>query len=411
MAHLDRQRASHLMSQAGIDGLILLSSESFIYASGASPGVATMWRRTGAVAVLVPADPNIPETAIVSDLFAQNFKNASHIKDVRESPIWVETTDLHGFDPSQDPEDIITSAWQEAGRAKGFARPTTFDPAVCYRHLADALAERGLDGARIGFEASAVSVSDFPVMKHTLGDVELIDASEVLAKLKMVKSAGEIENLRKAVEIAESGIRAVQEAIAPAVTREELANTWNAAINRHPDHAALSGAWEYISVGRDPWSGNASAQAGDLIKIDVGCLVNGYTSDTGRTYVLGTPEDLHARIHDALMKGFIAGSAVLGPGVALAEIHRVTQDAIRAAGFSDYTRGHFGHGLGAGLGSEEWPFISADATTVLEPGMVMAFECPWYITGVGGLIIENQVLITETGHEMMNSLPLDLIEI
>lgn len=411
MAHLDRQRASQLMSQAGIDGLILLSPESFIYATGASSGVATMWRRTGAVAVLVPAAPNIPETAIVSDLFARNFKKASHIKDVRESPIWVETTDLHGFDPSQDPEDIIASAWQEAGRAHGFARPTTFDPSVCYQHLADALAERGLDGAKIGFEASAVSVSDFPVMKHTLGDVELIDASEVLAKLKMVKSAGEIENLRKAVEIAESGIRAVQGAIAPAVTRQQLAGTWNAAIARHPDHADLSGAWEYISVGPDPWSGNASAQAGDLIKVDVGCLVNGYTSDTGRTYVLGAPEDLHARIHDALMKGFIAGSALLAPGIALAEVHVVTQDAIRAAGFSGYTRGHFGHGLGAGLGSEEWPFISADATTVLEPGMVMAFECPWYITGVGGLIIENQVLITETGHEMMNSLPLDLIEI
>ena len=111
------------------------------------------------------------------------------------------------------------------------------------------------------------------------------------------------------------------------------------------------------------------------------------------------------------MKGFISGSALLAPGIALAEVHAVTQDAIRAAGFSGYTRGHFGHGLGAGLGSEEWPFISADATTVFEPGMVMAFECPWYITGVGGLIIENQVLITETGHEMMNSLPFDLIEI
>ena len=92
MAYLDRQRASKLMSQACIDGLILFSPESFFYATGASPGVAVMWRQTGAVAVFVPADPNIPETAVVSDLFAQNFKNVSHIKDVRESPIWVEST-------------------------------------------------------------------------------------------------------------------------------------------------------------------------------------------------------------------------------------------------------------------------------------------------------------------------------
>ena len=89
----------------------------------------------------------------------------------------------------------------------------------------------------------------------------------------------------------------------------------------------------------------------------------------------------------------------------------MTQNAIRNAGFPHYTRGHFGHGLGAGLGSEEWPFSAADATSVFEPGMVVAFECPWYINGVGGLIIENQVLITDSGHEMMNSLPLGLVSI
>ena len=95
----------------------------------------------------------------------------------------------------------------------------------------------------------------------------------------------------------------------------------------------------------------------------------------------------------------------------LSEVHRATQDAIRSAGFPGYTRGHFGHSLGAGPGSEEWPFISADSSVVIEPGMVMAFECPWYLDGLGGMIIENQLLITETGHEMMNTLPLGLTQI
>jgi Xaa-Pro aminopeptidase len=63
------------------------------------------------------------------------------------------------------------------------------------------------------------------------------------------------------------------------------------------------------------------------------------------------------------------------------------------------------------LGSEEWPFISADSNVPIEPGMVLAFECPWYINGLGGLIIENQILITEKGPEVMNSLPIDLIEV
>ena len=92
MAHLDRRRAETLMSEAGIDALILFSPESFTYATGAASGVATMWRNAGADAVLVPADAEAPETAIVSDLFAKSFREISHIGDVRESPIWVETT-------------------------------------------------------------------------------------------------------------------------------------------------------------------------------------------------------------------------------------------------------------------------------------------------------------------------------
>ena len=73
--------------------------------------------------------------------------------------------------------------------------------------------------------------------------------------------------------------------------------------------------------------------------------------------------------------------------------------------------GHFGHGVGASIWSEEWPFISADSDTVLEPGMVMAFETPWYVDGLGGMIIEDQVLITETGAEIMAPLPHDLVRL
>ena len=399
------------MAKAALDAIIFLSPESFRYATGASPGVATMWRNAGAVAALVPADETLEEAAVVSDLFAPSFRNTSHITDVRQSPIWVETANLEGADPNLGPEEVVAEAWHSAGRPQDFQRPETFDPAICYRHLADVLAERGLDRARIGFEASAISARDIDAFKAMLGDAKLVDASQLIARLKMVKSAEEIAHLRLAVEISESGIGAVQKAIEPGVTRNTLADVWNTSVNKHKDSGALSGAWEYISVGKNPWGGDAAASAGDLIKVDVGCVVNGYTSDTGRTFVLGVPGTAQARLFDALMEGFIAGSELLRPSVPLGDVHHATLAAIRAAGFPGYSRGHFGHGLGAGLGSEEWPFISARSDVVLEPGMVMAFECPWYIDGLGGMIIENQLLITETGHEMMNDLPLDLVRI
>jgi Xaa-Pro aminopeptidase len=411
MAGLDRKRAEKLMSEAGVAALILLSPESFRYATGASPGVATMWRRAGAVAAVIPADAGLGEGAVVSDLFAPMFRAASHVSDLRESPIWVETANLEQGDPDASAEQRIADAWRDAGRPAGFERPETFDPIVCYRHVADILRERGLEGARVGVETDAISQRDYAAFAATLSGFELVDASDLIARLKMVKSAGEIANLRLAAEISESGIVALRDAIRPGITRDELAAIWRQSVQSHPRADALSGTWEYVSVGGNPWGGNAAAGAGDLIKVDVGCLVQGYTSDTGRTFVLGVPDPVQSRLHDALLQGFRAGADLLRPGIALSEVHRATRAAIRAAGFPGYSRGHFGHGLGAGTGSEEWPFISASSDVVFEPGMVMAFECPWYVDGVGGMIIENQLLITETGHEMMNRLPLDLVQI
>lgn len=101
--------------------------------------------------------------------------------------------------------------------------------------------------------------------------------------------------------------------------------------------------------------------------------------------------------------------STLGPGVPLSQAHRATTAAIRTAGLPGYSRGHFGHGLGASLGGEQWPFLSATSPVVAEPGMVLAFECPFHVTGLGGFIIEDQILITPTGAGPMNRLPHDLI--
>jgi Xaa-Pro aminopeptidase len=133
----------------------------------------------------------------------------------------------------------------------------------------------------------------------------------------------------------------------------------------------------------------------------MGCVIDGYSSDGARTVVLGKPNPQSVKIYDALHRAFDSGLALLKPGTPLCDIYFATASAMWDAGFETYGRGHFGHGVGASIWSEEWPFISTDATAVVEPNMVMAFEAPWYIDGLGGFIIEDQVLITETGAEIM----------
>ncbi|KPQ05871.1 MAG: Xaa-Pro aminopeptidase [Rhodobacteraceae bacterium HLUCCA12] len=408
-AHLDRKHAQALMQAAGLDALIVLSPEGFRHATGAAPGVATMWRQAGAVAVLVPADAGKGECAVVSDLFAAGFRRDSHIADLRTSPIWVEAGVAAGLDPDGDAAAQMQAIWRAEGRGADFRRPATFDAQATWRHLHDALAERGLSQGRVGVEMAAIAAIDWSGLQAALAPAQLLDGTRVARELRAIKSPAEIGFLRQAVTLAEQGIAAVRDAVAADAARSDLAVVWQRAIASGKGDMALTGDWEYISVGPDPWGGDARARPGDLIKVDVGCLVAGYTSDTGRTFVLGQPAPVARQIHDALMAGFEAGLARLTPGTPLSEVHRTTTEAIRARGFFGYARGHFGHGLGTGPGSEEWPFICADTDVCVTPGMVLAFECPWYITGLGGFIIEDQIEITADGPVSMNRLPRGLI--
>ncbi|MBP1858650.1 M24 family metallopeptidase [Rhizobium herbae] len=415
MAHLDRTRATRLMEIAGLDALLLLSPESFTYATGAPAGVATMWRRAGAVAAIIPANPALTESAVVTDLFEAAFRASSAITDIRTNPIWVETGDIRGMDAGAlSPEELIESAWAKQGRPAGFQRPETFDAARGFGLARALLAEKRLDKGRIGVEFDGLSVIDFHLLSEALPGAELVDASDLVRRLKMIKSPIEIGHLRTAVELAEAGIATLRETIDVGVSRDALAAAWEKGVRAEAARRNvqnLTGLWEYVSVGENPWTRGGVIQRGDLVKVDVGCLIAGYTSDTGRTFVCGMPSPLQARLFDALQTAYDAGLPLLRPGIAMSEVHGITTEAMAKAGFPSYTRGHFGHGLGAGLGSEEWPFLSRQSDVIIEPGMVLAFETPWYVDCVGGMIIENQLLITADGHEIMNRLPSGLVSL
>ncbi len=410
---LDRQRAEALMRAAGIDALVVLQPENFSYATGATPGVAALWRRAGAAIALVPQPAGAPAAAVVSDLFAPAFRAASDIADLRSHAIWVETADLRGVLPSNRPTGELVAETQ-SGRPRGFQRPPTFEPREAFGLLRDLLAERGLLGARLGVEFDFLPVNDLRLLEEALPGATLVDSSRVFDRLRMVKAPGEVALLRTGAQLAEEGIRAVMRELRAGQSRPQLSETWHAAVvaeARRRGVANMTGKWDYISVGPDPWGPGGKVEPGTVIKIDVGCVLSGYSSDSARTFVFGRA-DAHARaIHAALRAAFDAGRAAFRPGATLGQVHAACIGAMRAAGFPSFARGHFGHGIGQNVWSEEWPYTGPGVDVALEPGMVMAFETPFYVDGVGGFIIEDQLLVTADGHETMNTLPYDLLEI
>lgn len=390
---LDRHRASILMRERGLDALVLAQPESITYATGAFPGVATYWRRAGAAFVVVPADASVPLAAIVGDLQAKAFATQSGIADVRSHRIWVEA----GSDPAAP---VRTP------------RPAQFNLKHTVGLLREALGDRGLLNARVGLELGFIPAADYPAF--TSLPVTWIDCTNVVERLRAIKAPAEIERLRNAAEYSRAGLLHLVKSVRPGMTAAEMTTVWkDAAIaeSKQLGHAAPQSTWAYISVGGDGFAPGGPAADGDIIKVDVGCVVDGYSSDGARTLVLGKPSDEATRIFNALRRAFDVGFALLKPGARLADIYHATATTMWNAGYDTYGRGHFGHGVGSSIWSEEWPFIASTSDAVLEPGMVMAFETPWYIDGLGGFIIEDQLLITKSGCDVMAPLPRNLMRV
>ncbi len=391
------------MEEQRLDALLLIQPETIRYASGADPGVAMLWRRAGAAMVLVPADPRDPLAAVVGDLQAAEFQRSSAIPDVRTHPLWVDTADIEGAD--------LSAGSVRAAIARGRPvqeRPSTFDRNAAFRQLAAIFADRGLGNARVGTEHVFLPVADASALAAACPGVAWFDASELVARLRMIKHPIEIEWLRMAAQAAETGLAAIVDDLCTGVEAGTLQEAFEAAALAEARRAGTPGpvgTWSYISIGRDGFAPGGPAQPGDVVKVDVGCVVRGYSSDSARTLVLGEPEPSASEVHAALLNAFETGSRHLQPGKTLADIHRLTRKAMHESGFATYARGHFGHGLGASVWSEEWPFIAADCEVVVEPGMVLAFEVPWYIRGLGGFIIEDQFTILDSHAEAAWTFP------
>ncbi|MDQ0391361.1 M24 family metallopeptidase [Labrys monachus] len=411
MSFVDRERASRLMAEAGLDALVIAEPEGFAYITGVSQGVPALFRRAGAGFAVLPADPQQPIGAVIGDLYEEAARRL--VPEVRVHPLWMENADLTGMPEAGPVEARIASAWRKAGRPPGFARPATFDLHLALQALADLLASLGLAGGRLGLDLDYVAASDAAVIGDALDGAGIANGSPVLDRIRMVKTPGELSRLTLGVELAEAGLRAMAASVEAGHTAADLHGFFLAGVEAEAAQRNIKAppSWAYIAVGPDPWNPKGRVEREAVIKADVGCVVDGYSSDTSRNYVFGAPTSDQAQLHRSIEAAFTAGREWIRPGVPLSEVHRAATAALEEAGLTGFSRGHFGHGLGHSLFSEQWPFIAATSTTPIEPGMVLAFEIPIYVTGVGGFNLEDQFLVTPDGHRSMNTLPHHLITV
>jgi Xaa-Pro dipeptidase len=153
-------------------------------------------------------------------------------------------------------------------------------------------------------------------------------------------------------------------------------------------------------------AGDARIKKGDCLLIDFGYTMDDYPSDLTRTVFVGEPSAAMRNIYEVVRAANAAGVAACKPGVTCEHIDRVTRKVIESAGYGKYFTHRTGHGLG--LEGHEAPYIVEGDTTVLEEGMLFTVEPGIYVEGVGGVRIEDNVIITKTGAESLTTFPREL---
>ena len=149
--------------------------------------------------------------------------------------------------------------------------------------------------------------------------------------------------------------------------------------------------------------------AGVLVTLDLGARLDGYCSDCTRTWATGELDDDLAAIYDLVLRAQQAALDAVRPGPEGREIDAVARDLIAAEGHGD----HFGHGLGHGVGLEvhEGPRLARTGTDALEPGNVVTVEPGVYVPGRGGVRIEDLVVVTEDGRDVLSATPKALVTV
>jgi Xaa-Pro aminopeptidase len=264
-----------------------------------------------------------------------------------------------------------------------------------------------LAGRTIGIEAHVLTVASHETL--TDGGVETVPRQGLVERLRAVKEPVELETTREAAAISDRVFAALAEERFTGRTERELA--WRIRELFHEQGSSELAFDSIVAAAENGASPHADVReveipANTLVTIDAGCRVDGYASDCTRTFATGELPDELARAYEVCLEAQLAGLAAFAPGVGGREVDAAARDVIVAAGWGE----QFGHGLGHGIGLEvhEAPAVRAESTETLEAGNVVSCEPGIYLPGLGGVRIEDMVLVTDDGGERLTHAPKEL---
>ncbi|MDT8381361.1 MAG: Xaa-Pro peptidase family protein [Brevefilum sp.] len=285
------------------------------------------------------------------------------------------------------------------------------DPAAWQAAFDRAVEKLGLTQGHVGVEAGRMRFLELAYLKNALPNIEFVDGGKVIDGLRIKKESGEIVKMRRAAKIAQSAILATLKLLKEGMTEKQIANELVVQLLRAGSDDQLPFS-PIVSLGENTANPHAvpsdrALQKGDLLLIDWGASFEGYFSDITRTFTFGEVEQELLKIGVFVLRANQAGRKTGKPGLAAGAVDRAARLVITEAGYGDFFIHRTGHGLG--MEAHETPYIFDENRTILETGMTFTIEPGIYLPGRGGVRIEDDVVVTETGLDSLTDLPRELL--
>lgn len=276
--------------------------------------------------------------------------------------------------------------------------------------FARALDILGLRGKTIGVDGMTMRVSEWLAFLAIDPALQIRPVEKDLVRIRAIKSPVEVAAMREAIQISERALARLMSEIEPGVSETAIAARLSILCAEEGAHGDAFAPLVQSGENSANPHGFATARVvreGEFLLIDYGARYDGYPADITRTFCLGTPTDEMRRLYDAVLRGNEAARAIARPGVKMGDVDKAARDVIEAAGYGEYFTHRTGHGLGL-EGHEPSPQIAPGVEDVLEPGMMFTIEPGVYVPGVGGVRIEDNVLVTADGLDVLTSYPRQL---
>ena len=380
-------RIKELLRKKGLDGAIVSSPENFHYVTGFGGHQHTVSRQPGFTLAVMRADDKVPTHLTTMDFEAATFR----IK-------------AAGLNFVVDPYDtwVGLKTWDEIAHGAVVPDKTAMESSM--DKLVQFMKACDLANKKVGVELDYLPVPYYKSLTEKFPEAEFVDISDLFVYARSVKQPDEIEMFRKLCRIADHGFTEVSKIAKIGVSERELVQCFREDVIK--SGFCAPSAWSMFSTGpssaRLTLPGDGVVKDGDVVKFDAG--VNAefdfYTTDTSRAWIIGNGDPVLLKLKDRLYEGQRRMIAAAKPGLPINELYHTAYDYVKEM-FPCYRRGHQGHSISMGPATAETPYINASETRPLEAGMILAMEVPCYIDGVNGFNIEDMVLITEDGCEVL----------